>query len=70
MIRYIYICGFPGGSSDEESACSAGDTEDFGLIPGSESSCLENSMDRGAWQVTVHEATKSRSRLSTHTRYI
>ena len=23
-------------------------------------SCLENSMDRGAWQATVHEVTKSR----------
>ena len=22
-------------------------------------SCLENSMDRGAWQATVHEVTKS-----------
>ena len=26
-------------------------------------SCLENSMDRGAWQVTVHEVTKNRTRL-------
>ena len=32
-------------------------------------SCLENSMDRGAWQATVHGITKSRTqlkRLSTH----
>ena len=27
-------------------------------------SCLENSMDRGAWQVTVHGVAKSRTRLS------
>ena len=24
-------------------------------------SCLENSMDRGAWQATVHKVTKSRT---------
>ena len=50
-----------------ESACSAGDS---GLIPRSESSpgegngsphqysCLENPMDRGAWQATVKGVTK------------
>ena len=27
-------------------------------------SCLENSMDRGAWQVTVHRVTKSWTQLS------
>ena len=26
-------------------------------------SCLENPMDRGAWQATVHRVTKSQSRL-------
>ena len=26
-------------------------------------SCLENSMDRGAWQATVHRAAKSWTRL-------
>ena len=26
-------------------------------------SCLENSMDRGAWEATVHEVTKSQKRL-------
>ena len=29
-------------------------------------SCLENSMDRGAWQATVHEVAKSWTHLSTH----
>ena len=65
--------GFPGGSDGRESACNA---EDPGLIPGSESSprggngnplqysCLENSMDRGAWWVTVHGVAKSWTRLS------
>ena len=60
--------GFPGGSDDKESACNAGD---LGLIPGSgrspgegngnplQYSCLENPMDRGAWQATVHGVTKN-----------
>ena len=48
-------------------------TGDAGLIPGTERfpeegngnplqhSCLENSMDRGAWQATVHGVTESRT---------
>ena len=51
---------FPGGSDGKESACDAGD---LGLIPGwgrspgerngnpLQYSCLENSMDREAWQL-------------------
>ena len=54
----------------KESACSAGDA---GSIPGSgrspgegndyplQYSCLENSMDRGAWRATAHRVTKSRT---------
>ena len=30
-------------------------------------SCLENSMDRGAWWATVHGVAKSRTRLSDFT---
>ena len=30
-------------------------------------SCLENPMDRGAWQATVHRVAKSRTRLSDFT---
>ena len=43
--------GFSDGSVGTESACNAGDTEDMGLIPGSERSLREgngslaNSMD-------------------------
>ena len=52
---------------------NAGDIRDVGLIPWSgrspgkgigkplQYSCLENSMDRGAWRVTVHEAVKSQT---------
>ena len=55
---------------------NAEDTRDVGSIPGSgrspgdghgnplQYSCLENPMDRGAWQVTVHGVTKSWTRLS------
>ena len=28
--------------------------------------CLENPMDRGAWQATIHGVTKSWTQLSTH----
>ena len=63
---------FPGGSVGKESACNAGDT---GLIPGSgrspegghgnllQYSCLENSMDRGVWQTTVHRVAKRQTQL-------
>ena len=30
-------------------------------------SCLENSMDRGTWQTTVHGVTKSQTRMSDFT---
>ena len=57
-----------GAQMVEESAFNAGDQ---GLIPGSgrypgegngnplQYSCLQNSMDREAWQATVHRITKS-----------
>ena len=57
---------------------NAGVTGDPGSIPGSGRSpevgngnllqytCLENPMDRGAWQATAHEIAKSQTRLSTH----
>ena len=57
-----------GGSDSKESACNAGA---LCFIPGSgrspgevngyplQYSCLENPMDRGTWQVTVHGVAKS-----------
>ena len=74
--------GFPGGSVGKESACNAGDAGVAGSIPGSgrspgagygnplQYSCLENPMDKGAWQATVHRVTKSQTQLkwlSAHT---
>ena len=72
----VFSFGFPGGSDGKESVCSMGD---LGSIPGSGRSpgegngnplqypCLENPMDRGAWQATVHGVPKSRTRLSDFT---
>ena len=60
--------GLPYNSNRKESARNEGDQ---GLIPGSgrssgegngnslQYSCLENPMDRGAWQDTVHGAAES-----------
>ena len=65
----------------KNSSANAGDIREPGLIPGSgrfpgggygnslQYSCLETSTDRGAWWVTVHRITKSRTRrrqLSMH----
>ena len=59
---------FPGGSDGKETACNTGDP---GSIPGLGRSpgeghgnplqcpCLENPMDRRAWQSTVHGVAKS-----------
>ena len=56
----------------EKPACSVGD---MGSIPGFGSSpeggngyplqysCLENPMDRGAWQGTVHKVTQSQTQV-------
>ena len=56
------------GSDGEESACNAGDPgsiPESGRSPGEgngyllQYSCLENSMDRGAWWATDHGVAKS-----------
>ena len=68
FIEEVLYLGFPGGSDGKESACNTGDP---GSIPGSgrslgewngnplQYSCLENSMDRGAHEATVHGVPKS-----------
>ena len=72
LIYILEKMGFPGGSAGKKSACNAGDS---GSVPGLGRSpgegtgdplqypCLENSMDRGAWQAIVHGITKSRIQL-------
>ena len=68
--------GFPGGSDDKETVCNAGDpgsVPGLGRYPGEGSgyplqySCLENSMDRGAWWATVQQAAKSGHNWVTNT---
>ena len=57
-----------------QSACSVGDPDlipGLGISPGDgngnplQYSCLENSMDRGAWWATVHGVTRVRHALAT-----
>ena len=54
----------------------AGFIPGFGKSPGGgngyslQYSCLEKSMDRGAWWATVHGTAKSQTRLSSHTHTI
>ena len=70
---YSAILGLPWWLSGKEFACNAGDLV---LIPRSgrspregngnplQYSCLENSMDRGAWRAPIHGVAKSQIRLS------
>ena len=63
----LKTASFPSSSVSKSSACNAGD---LGLIPGLGRSpgegngnplqypCMENPMDRGAWQATVHRFTR------------
>ena len=69
----IESTGFPGGSVDQEFNHNAADP---GSVPGLgrcsadgtgyplQYSGLQNSMDRAAWQATVHGVAKSQTRLS------
>ena len=62
---------FLGGTVVKNSLANAGDTRDMGSIPGLgrfpgvadgnplQYSCLENSMDRGAWWAVIHRVAKS-----------
>ena len=70
---YSYIC-FPHSSVGKESACNAGDQGSIpglGRSPGEgngnplQYSCLENPMDRGDWQATVHSVSRVRHNLAT-----
>ena len=79
------LVGFTGGTVIKNLPVNAGDTRDMGSIPGSERSpgvgngnplqysCLENPMDKGDWQATVHRVSESnvtkhaRTHARTHT---
>ena len=61
--------------SGKESTCNTGDTEDADSVPGLEispggghgnplqCSCMENPLDRGAWQATVCLIAESQTQL-------
>ena len=63
--------GFPGGSDGKASSCNAGNlafisgfsTSGRGHGNPLQYSCLENSMDRGAWWATVRGVTDATERL-------
>ena len=68
--------GFPGGAVVKNPPANAGKAGDMASIPGSgrspgegkgyplQYSCLENSMDRGAWWAIVHGVAKSQPWLN------
>ena len=72
----ILCQSFPGDSVVKNPLASTGDTRDAGSIPGLgrspgrgngiplQYSCLENPIDRGDWQSTVHGVAKSQTPLS------
>ena len=72
-------CGFPGVSVAKNPPANKGDARDMRLVSGSgrspgvgnvnplQYSCLENSVDRGAWGATVYGVAKeSNSTEHTH----
>ena len=73
---HVYYESFPGSSDSKESACNA---RDLSSIPGSERfsgegngnplqySCLENSMDRGAWKSTASGGLKESDTIDQRT---
>ena len=73
FVVFLWILIFVCVSDGKASVCDEGD---LGSIPGSrrspgegngspiQYSCLENSMDGGAWWATVHGVAKSQTRLS------
>ena len=71
LLSHFTVGGFPGGAMVKSLPANAGDTRDVRSIPGSgrmpgvgngnplQYSCLENSMDRGAWRAVAHGVAES-----------
>ena len=74
------LSDIPGGLAVKTLPASTGDARDAGLIPESgrspgvgngnplQYSCLENSMDRGAWQAPTFWVTESWTQHTEHVR--
>ena len=69
----LIISRFPGGSDGKAPPCNVGDPGSIpglGRSPGKgnsnplQYSCLENSIDGGAWWAIVHRVAKSQTQLS------
>ena len=75
MQEVYIVLGFLGGASGKELSANAGELRDTGSILGSgrspgeeysnafQYSCLENAMDRGAWETIVYRVAKNQTRL-------
>ena len=73
-----YAGAFPVAQMVNNLPANVGEAKDKSSIPGSrrcpgegngnllQYSCLENSMDRGAWRATVYRVAKSQTQLSMH----
>ena len=79
LFNWTHLQGFPVGSDGKESAHYVGDPGSIlglGRSPGEGDvyplpySCLENSMDRGAWQAIVHGIAESQTRLCDFTFFL
>ena len=73
LLKETKVMGFPHSSVGKSSACNAGDPGSIpglGRSPGEENgsplqySCLENPMDKGDWQATVHRIVRVRHDLA------
>jgi len=76
LSNWTELKGFPGGAVVKNPTASAGDAGGTGLIPGLgrssgegngnplQYSCLENPIDGGAWQATVHGVIKNQTWLT------
>ena len=70
-LQHVKARQFPGGSAVKNLTANSGDARDADSVPGSgrspgggngnplQYSCLENSMDRGAWQAIGHSHAQS-----------
>ena len=75
IYRHRYKLAFPGGASDKEPACQCKRHKRHRFDPWVrktswrrawqpfQDSCLENRMDRGTWQASVHRIAKSWTQL-------
>ena len=78
-LHLSHALGFPGGAVVKNPPASTGDMGSMlgsGRSPGKGNgnllwySCLENPMDRGAWQATFHGVAKSQTCLSAYTSHV